>query len=95
MGWRPLAVSIIGFLAGGCTVSAVDLRDNLDLNQATFQEKHAGHPPIALDAFARLMRDAFRAEPEVTSEVERRSVAAASSAPRTGASPPAGKPPQV
>lgn len=84
MGWRPLAVPVIGFLAGGCTVSAVDLRDHLDLNQATFQEKHADHPPIALDAFAHLMRDALRAE-----------AAAASSAPRTGASPPAWKPPQV
>lgn len=67
MGWRPLAVSVIG-LAPGCAVSAVDL-DNLDLNQATFQEKHADHPPIALDAFARVGRDALRAETAVMSEV--------------------------
>ena len=84
MGWRPLAVSVIGFLAAGCAVSAVDLRDNLDLNHAIFQQKHADHPPIALNAFARVTRDALGAE-----------AAAASSALRARLSPLAWKPPQV
>lgn len=41
MGWHPLAIFGIGLFAAGCAVSAVDLRDNLDLNQATFHEKLA------------------------------------------------------
>src|SRR5689334_6111825 len=41
MGWHPAAVTVIALCAAGCAVSAVDLRDNLDLNQAAFHEKLA------------------------------------------------------
>ena len=58
MGWRPLAVSVIGFLAAGCAVSAVDLRDDLDLNQATFQEKLAAQHGLA-DAFLACTAQAY------------------------------------
>ena len=58
MGWRPLAVSVIGFLAAGCAVSAVDLRDNLDLNQATFQEKLAAQQGLA-EAFLACTAQAY------------------------------------
>jgi hypothetical protein len=37
--WRTVALLFIGLLAAGCAVSVVDLRDTLDLNQATFRDK--------------------------------------------------------
>ena len=39
MVWRTVALLFIGLLAAGCAVSVVDLRDTLDLNQATFRDK--------------------------------------------------------
>lgn len=39
MVWRTVALLLIGLLAAGCAVSVVDLRDTLDLNQATFRDK--------------------------------------------------------
>ena len=58
MGWRPLAVYVIAFLPAGCAVSAVDLRDNLDLNQATFQEKLAAHQGLG-EAFLACTAQAY------------------------------------
>lgn len=41
MGWRTVALPLIGLLAAGCAVSVVDLRDALDLNQSSFHDKLA------------------------------------------------------
>jgi hypothetical protein len=41
MGWRPVALLLNSLLAAGCAASVVDLRDALDLNQATFHDKLA------------------------------------------------------
>ena len=51
MGWRPVTLPLIGLLAAGCAVSAVDLRDALDLNQASFRDKLAAKEELA-DEFA-------------------------------------------
>ena len=51
MGWRPVALPLVGLLAAGCAVSAVDLRDSLDLNQASFQDKLAAQQ-VLLDEFS-------------------------------------------
>ena len=58
MGWRPLAGLVVGVVAGGCAVSAVDLRGNLDLNQATFQEKLAAQQGVA-EAFLTCTAEAY------------------------------------
>ena len=58
MGWRPLVVCVISFLAAGCAVSAVDLRDKLDLNHTTFQEKLAAQQGLA-DAFLACTAQAY------------------------------------
>ncbi|HEX6532157.1 MAG TPA: hypothetical protein VF019_05990 [Nitrospira sp.] len=51
MGWRPVALHLLGLLASGCAVSAVDLRDGLDLNQASFRDKLAAQQGL-IDEFA-------------------------------------------
>jgi hypothetical protein len=51
MGWRPVALPLLGLLASGCAVSAVDLRDGLDLNQASFRDKLAAQQGL-VDEFA-------------------------------------------
>ena len=47
MGWRPVALPLIGLLAAGCAVSVVNLRDALDLNQASFHDKLAAKQGLA------------------------------------------------
>jgi hypothetical protein len=47
MGWRTVGFSLIGLLASGCSVSVVDLRDGLDINQATFHDKLVAKPGLA------------------------------------------------
>jgi hypothetical protein len=44
---RTVALPLIGLLAAGCAVSVVDLRDSLDLNQATFRDKLAARQDLA------------------------------------------------
>lgn len=56
--WRAVALSFIGLLTAGCGVSVVDLRDNLDLNQASFQDKLAAKPGLA-DEFLACTRQAY------------------------------------
>jgi hypothetical protein len=51
MGWRPVALYLLGLLASGCAASAVDLRDGLDLNQASFRDKLAAQQGL-IDEFA-------------------------------------------
>ena len=51
MGWRPVSLPILVLLAAGCAVSAVDLRDSLDLNQASFRDKLSARQDL-LDEFA-------------------------------------------
>ena len=51
MGWRPVALPLLGLLTAGCAVSAVDLRDGLDLNQASFRDKLAAQQGL-VDEFA-------------------------------------------
>jgi len=51
MGWRPVALPLVGLLAAGCAVSAVDLRDSLNLNQASFQDKLAAQQ-VLIDEFS-------------------------------------------
>jgi hypothetical protein len=52
MGWRTVGFSLISLLASGCSVSVVDLHDNLNLNQATFRDKLAAKPGLADDFLA-------------------------------------------
>lgn len=47
---RTVALSLIALIAAGCAVSVVDLRDSLDLNQATFRDKLAARQDLT-DAF--------------------------------------------
>src|SRR5262245_13097216 len=47
MGWRSVTLPLIGLLAAGCAVSSVDLRDALDLNQASFHDKLAAKQGLA------------------------------------------------
>ena len=47
---RTVALSLITLIAAGCAVSVVDLRDSLDLNQATFRDKLAARQDMT-DAF--------------------------------------------
>jgi hypothetical protein len=47
MGWRTVGLFLIGLLASGCSVSVVDLRDGLDINQATFHDKLAANQGLA------------------------------------------------
>ena len=51
MGWRPVALLLVSLLAHGCAASAVDVRDSLDLNQASLRDKLAGTQELA-DEFA-------------------------------------------
>jgi hypothetical protein len=51
MGWRPVALPLLGLLTAGCGVSAVDLRDGLDLNQGSFRDKLAAQQEL-FDEFA-------------------------------------------
>ena len=51
MGWRSVALPLLGLLTSGCAVSAVDLRDGLDLNQASFPDKLAAQQGL-IDEFA-------------------------------------------
>ena len=46
MGWHPVVLPLVGLLAAGCAVSTAELRDSLDLNQASFQDKLAGRQVI-------------------------------------------------
>src|SRR5262245_22247248 len=39
--WRSVALPFIGLILTGCAASVVELRDNLDLNQASFRDKLA------------------------------------------------------
>ena len=51
MGWRSVAVPLLCLVTAGCTVSSVDLRDALDLNQASFRDKLASQQEL-IDEFA-------------------------------------------
>src|SRR6478609_11259069 len=77
MGWRPVALPLVGLLAAGCAVSAVDLRDSLDLNQASFQDKLAAQQ-VLIDEFS-----ACTARPYD----ERRAIPANQSTPHAGDKP--------
>jgi hypothetical protein len=50
MGWRPVVLPFFALFVAGCAISAVDLRDNLDLNQRSFHDKLAANEGLA-DAF--------------------------------------------
>src|SRR5262249_16273367 len=39
--WSSVALPVIGLIVTGCAASVVELRDNLDLNQASFHDKLA------------------------------------------------------
>ena len=41
MRWSSIALLFLGLLSTSCGVSVVNLRDNLDLNQASFHDKLA------------------------------------------------------
>lgn len=51
MGWRLVAIPLLGLITAGCAVSSVDLRDALDLNQASFRDKLAAQQGL-IDEFA-------------------------------------------
>lgn len=44
---RSVALSFIGLLTAGCWFSVLDLRDNLDFNQASFHDKLAAKEALA------------------------------------------------
>ena len=56
MGWRSVAVPLLCLVTAGCTVSSVDLRDALDLNQASFRDKLASQQEL-IDEFSQLRLD--------------------------------------
>jgi hypothetical protein len=51
MGWHSVVLPLVVLLAAGCAVSTAELRDSLDLNQASFQDKLAGRQ-VLIDEFA-------------------------------------------
>ncbi|HEY7130180.1 MAG TPA: hypothetical protein VH332_10930 [Nitrospira sp.] len=51
MGWHPITLPVLGLLVAGCTVSAVDLRDDLNLNQASFRDRLAAQQEL-IDEFS-------------------------------------------
>jgi hypothetical protein len=51
MGWRPVALPLLGLFTAACAVSSVDLRDGLELNQASFRDKLAAQQEL-IDEFA-------------------------------------------
>ena len=78
MGWRPVVLPLLGLglLAAGCAVSAVDLRDSLDLNQASFLDKLAEQ--VLIDEFSACMARPYD---------ERTTIPANQSTPDTGGKP--------
>ena len=58
MRWCSVALLFLGFLTTSCGVSVVTLRDNLDLNQASFHDKLAAKQGLA-DEFLTCTRQAY------------------------------------
>ena len=56
--WCSVALLFLGFLSTSCGVSVVNLRDNLDLNQASFHDKLAAKQGLA-DEFLACTRQAY------------------------------------
>jgi len=64
---RAVALSFIGLLTAGCGLSVIDLRDNLDFNQASFHDKLAAKEGLA-KTFLACTRHAYDERAEVSSE---------------------------
>ncbi len=64
---RSVALSFIGLLTAGCGSSVLDLRDNLDFNQASFHDKLAAKQGL-VKTFLACTKHAYDERAEVSSE---------------------------